>query len=171
MNNRRSGIPSLIQLLAVSIIAAMLLSACSLFRPKPTQTAAPPVTEIPSTLSPVTPTENQSLVQPTPYNCPDLALVRLSIGANAQVAAAKLNLRSTPRVPSDYAANIVKELSKGDRLAVIGGPECAHDGTWWQVRTDTGETGWVREVLADQRLLKLAGAAEETKITVTPTLP
>jgi len=176
MNNCRSGNPSFTPLLAASIITAIILSACGLIRPKPTQTAAPPATEIPITVIPgttslVTPTETQTTIQPTPYNCPDLAVVRLSIGANAQVAAAKLNMRSTPRVPSDYAANIVKELAKGDRLAVIGGPECAHDGTWWEVRTESGETGWVREALADQRLVRLAGAAEETESTLTPTAP
>jgi uncharacterized protein YgiM (DUF1202 family) len=171
MNNFRSGNTSLFSLLSISLIATILLSACSLFRPKPTQTPATPTTEIPSNSTPATPTETQNFVQPTPYDCPDRALVRLSIGANAQVAAAKLNLRSTPRVPSDYSANIVKELSKGDKLEVIGGPECAHDGTWWQVRTRTGETGWTREVLANQRLVKLAGAAKETETTVTPTVP
>jgi hypothetical protein len=171
MNNCRTGNPNLVPLLAASIIAALLLSACSLFRPKPTPTAASPATEIPSTGGPVTPTNTQSPVQPTPYNCPDLALVRLSVGANAQVAANKLNLRSTPRVPSDYAANIVKELFKGDRLVVIGGPECSHDGTWWQVQTESAETGWVREALADQRLVRLAGAAEEPGSTLTPTAP
>ena len=97
--------------------------------------------------------------------------MRLSIGANAQVAAAKLNLRSTPRVPSDYAANIIKEIFKDDRLIVIGGPECSHDGTWWQVQTESDETGWVREALADQRLVRLAGAAEETESTLTPSTP
>ncbi|OGO35293.1 MAG: hypothetical protein A2W35_01445 [Chloroflexi bacterium RBG_16_57_11] len=171
MKNCRSGNPSLVSLLAVTIIAAMLISACSLFRPKPTSTAVPLATELSSTAGPATPTNTQGPVQPTPYNCPDLALVRLSIGVNAQVAAAKLNLRSTPRVPSDYGANIVKELSKGDRLVIISGPECSHDGTWWQVQTETGETGWAREALADQRLVILAGATEETESTLTPATP
>jgi len=79
------------------------------------------------------------------YWCDDLELVKLKVGDNAKVTWLKINLRSEPVVSDPWDQNIVAQLEKGVSLVIIGGPECAHNGTWWQVRTESGDTGWSRE--------------------------
>ncbi|MBK6793410.1 MAG: SH3 domain-containing protein [Anaerolineales bacterium] len=88
------------------------------------------------------------------YWCDDLSLLRLEVGDTASISYPKVNLRSTPKVPDDYYANIVTELENGVALTITGGPECAHEGTWWEVRTEYGDTGWVREHTKDGYLMK-----------------
>ena len=85
---------------------------------------------------------------------PDLSKIKLQVGARAQVTWEFVNLRSYPQVPNDWDANIVVELVKKDRMTIIDGPECSHDGTWWKVRTDSGYEGWIREILPEYRLIK-----------------
>lgn len=88
------------------------------------------------------------------YSCLDKSQVRLRVGARAIVPNYDVNLRSSPRVPDVWDANIVVTLRKGAKMSVIGGPQCAHDGTWWEVQTDSGYTGWVRELQPGKILLE-----------------
>ena len=88
------------------------------------------------------------------YQCPDLGSVRLQLGMTAQVNYEKVNLRSSPEVPSDWDANILTALSNGEKVTIIGGPECVYDGTWWEVETESGYIGWMRELTTDSRLLE-----------------
>lgn len=97
-------------------------------QPLPTRTSRPPTV----------PPQNS-------YWCDDLSLVKLDVGDNAKVVWMKVNLRSSPEVPQDYYANIVDDLLEGTQFTIIGGPECAHNGTWWKVRTSSGQIGWIRE--------------------------
>jgi SH3-like domain-containing protein len=87
------------------------------------------------------------------YWCDDLTYVKLEVGNNAKIVWDKVNLRSAPKVPDDFYANIVTELKEGARLTIIDGPECAHNGTWWKVRAETGKTGWVREHISGGYLM------------------
>jgi hypothetical protein len=82
------------------------------------------------------------------YWCDDLSHVRLKVGDRAKVVGLKVNLRSTPIVPMDYYENSLAKVDQGTPLTVVGGPACAHEGTWWQVRTKKGLVGWMREYLA-----------------------
>ncbi|KXK15871.1 MAG: hypothetical protein UZ14_CFX002000222 [Chloroflexi bacterium OLB14] len=88
------------------------------------------------------------------YWCDDLNGVKLSVGENAMVVYPKVNLRSYPQVPQNWDANIVAEVEEGVAVTIIGGPECAHEGTWWEVRTEYGDTGWMREFISDGYLLR-----------------
>lgn len=88
------------------------------------------------------------------YWCDDLQYVKLDIGDSAKISWPKVNLRSTPIVPEDYYANIVTELVEGTSLKIIDGPECAHNGTWWKIQTNSGQIGWVRERTSDGYLMK-----------------
>ncbi len=131
----------------------------------PTQQRAPtsvPPTSKPSTISTsVSPTSRPSatvtIIPPIPenYMCPDLDNVTLYIGAKASVAFDNVSLRSYAKVPNVWDANIIAILDKGDKVTIIGGPTCSHDGTWWETETKQGKTGWMREFLPDKRLLKL----------------
>ncbi len=104
--------------------------------PKPTRTSRPPTV----------PPQNS-------YWCDDLSLVKLEVGDDAKIVWMKVNLRSSPEVPEDYYANIVDELLEGTSFTIIGGPECAHNGTWWKIRTSSGQVGWVREHTSDGYLI------------------
>lgn len=88
------------------------------------------------------------------YWCDDLSGVKLDVGDGARITWPKVNLRSTPRVPEDFYENIVAELVDGTSVTIIGGPVCAHEGTWWEIRTASGQTGWVREYISDGYLMK-----------------
>lgn len=79
------------------------------------------------------------------YWCDDLSYVKLKVGDRAKVVWEKVNLRTAPIVPDEYYENSIAKVEKGTRLTIIGGPACAHNGTWWQVRTQDGLVGWMRE--------------------------
>ncbi|MCC6500997.1 MAG: hypothetical protein IT313_12090 [Anaerolineales bacterium] len=83
---------------------------------------------------------------PTPkYWCDDLSYVKLKVGDRAKVVWEKVNLRTAPIVPEEYYENSIAKVDKGTHLTIIGGPACAHNGTWWQVRLQNGLVGWMRE--------------------------
>lgn len=116
--------------------------------PKPTHTRIPS-TPIPS----ATPSTFQI---PEDYKCPDLKGVTLYVGAKATVAFDKVSMRSYAQVPNVWDENIIEILDKGDKVTIIGGPICSHDGTWWKIQTQQGKVvGWMREFLPDKRLIKL----------------
>jgi len=89
------------------------------------------------------------------YWCDDLSYVKLKVGDRAKVVySLKVNLRTAPVVPPAYFSNSIAKLEHGTALTVIGGPACAHNGTWWQVRTTkSGQTGWMREYIPGDYLL------------------
>lgn len=88
------------------------------------------------------------------YWCNDLDGVNLQVGDSARIVWPKVNLRSSPEVPQTWDANIVAQVEEDVRVTIIGGPECAHEGTWWQIRTEEGDTGWMREFVSDGYLLR-----------------
>ncbi len=109
--------------------------------------------------------EKQELVQEEPGNatpdagsdsywCDDLSYVRLAVGDRIKVVALKANLRSEPIVPAEFYGNSIAKLEQGTSLTIIGGPTCAHNGTWWEVSTEGGQTGWVREYISAGYLIK-----------------
>lgn len=87
------------------------------------------------------------------YWCDDLSKVRLKVGDSAKVVWPKVNLRSAPIVPMEYYENSLAKVDKGTKLSIIGGPACAHNGTWWQVRLASGKTGWMREYISSGYLI------------------
>jgi len=109
----------------------------------------PQVTE-PVVIDSPTPTKTPV---PSIYRCPDLSDVKLEIGARAEVQGGTVNLRYDPSIPIDWHENIKFQLKNGVKMTIIGGPKCAHDGTWWEVKTDSGLSGWIREFTSDRRLI------------------
>ncbi|MGB8984274.1 MAG: SH3 domain-containing protein [Anaerolineales bacterium] len=81
------------------------------------------------------------------YWCDDLSYVKLKVGDRAKVVWLKVNLRTAPIVPMEYYENSIEKVAEGTPITIIGGPACAHEGTWWQVRTKKGQTGWMREYI------------------------
>ena len=96
------------------------------------------------------PTEKGYQPIPESYRCPDVNDIQIRVGMTAKVIFQEVNLRSSPVVPEVWKSNILVTLIQGDRIKIIGGPVCAHDGTWWEARFRSGTTvttGWIREMI------------------------
>ncbi|MEO7839367.1 MAG: SH3 domain-containing protein [Anaerolineales bacterium] len=87
------------------------------------------------------------------YWCDDLSYVKLKVGDRAKVVWPKVNLRTAPIVPQEFYENSIAKLDEGTAITIIGGPACSHNGTWWQVRTKNGQTGWMRERISTGYLI------------------
>ena len=59
-----------------------------------------------------------------------------------------------PTGTANWDSNVLFNLDKGEEVSVIGGPACAHSGTWWEVLTESGYSGWMRELLPDKKLIE-----------------
>jgi SH3-like domain-containing protein len=49
------------------------------------------------------------------------------------------------RVSPARSASALVQLEPGTQFAVIGGPSCSDNWSWWNIRLDDGTTGWVSE--------------------------
>ncbi len=115
---------------------------------RPTKTPSPIANNSSSNLT------SQLIPIPSSYQCPDLDKVELQIGAWGMVRKYDLSLRKEPIVPEVWDSNIIRVLHDGERIYVVGGPKCSHDGTWWQIKTESDDVGWSREYLPSKgRLL------------------
>jgi LysM repeat protein len=75
--------------------------------------------------------------------CPGFLPSRLSLGQQGRVTDANNvpnNVRSDPSSGSER----IGQIPAGDVFQIIGGPICAENTTWWQVRYRT-TTGWTAE--------------------------
>ncbi|MBE7433101.1 MAG: zinc-ribbon domain-containing protein [Anaerolineales bacterium] len=109
----------------------------------------------PTSLPTTKPISTQINLQPIPadYKCPDRNRINLQVGAFAEIVKLDVNLREQPIVPQVSDANVILVLRKGDKVQVIDGPTCSHDGTWWKVKTESGRVGWAREISKGNVLL------------------
>ncbi len=82
---------------------------------------------------------------PDDYRCSDIEKVQLYVGVTAVCGDMPVNVRSEPEVPERTQSNVVYFLESGETFTIIGGPHCAHYGTWWQIKVKSGAVGWVRE--------------------------
>ncbi len=64
---------------------------------------------------------------------------QLAIGDTATVTDNGLNMRTD----ASTSASIVTQLSQGQEVTLIGGPEDADGFTWWQIELADGTQGWV----------------------------
>ena len=119
----------------------------------PTQGIAPTLTPFPTnTLSPAQPTirttpeaTNTAPAKPTWMPCAGSKYSRLYVGDIAYVSfdpPLPNRVRSQPNKAGTYLGM----LQPGERMDIIGGPECADQAIWWQVRSlASGLTGWTAE--------------------------
>jgi hypothetical protein len=76
-------------------------------------------------------------------SCPGAPAQRMVVNQRGYVCTRTyaVRLRSSP----NRAASTIVQLDKGTQFTVIGGPSCADNWSWWQVKTDLGQTGWISE--------------------------
>ncbi len=93
---------------------------------------SPPETATPTAAAP--PTEE---VEPTEE-------AGLTVGGEATVSGTG-NVGVNMRSGAGTAHARTKTLSEGTEVELIGGPKEANGYTWWEVRDEDGQTGWVVE--------------------------
>ncbi len=150
LNNFRSTIPTQKVLNDITITSTITSQKHS------TATTKPIVTNPTNTPRPTnTPaiTENEPQPIPASYSCPDKNKIKLQVGAFAEIGKRDVNIREEPVVPEVSDANVILILRWRDKIQVIGGPTCSHDGTWWKVKTESGIVGWAREISKGNVLL------------------
>lgn len=80
----------------------------------------------------------------TTSSCPGSPAQRLVVGEKGQVCTKSdsVILRASP----GKGQPSIKSMPTGTTFTVIGGPECAgNNWSWWQIKLDDGQTGWVAE--------------------------
>lgn len=115
-----------------------------LFEESPTATPRPSLTPSPS----VTPSNTPS---PTPYlgatwyPCLGLYPSRLRVGDRAMVSLSP-PLPNRLRREASKGAEVIALLQPGEKVEILGGPACASQMIWWQVRSlASGLSGWTAE--------------------------
>jgi hypothetical protein len=76
-------------------------------------------------------------------SCPGAPSQRMVVNQSGYVCTKEdaVKLRSAPR----RSGSEILQLVPGTSFTVIGGPSCADNWSWWNVRLDNGTTGWVSE--------------------------
>ncbi len=57
-----------------------------------------------------------------------------------------VNLRASPP-----EGEVILGLPLGQKLTIIGGPECGNTNTWWEVQLEDGMAGWMSEVFGQRK--------------------
>ena len=131
-------------LIALSLVLVSVVGLCQMsglaerLRPLPTPTTSP--TEAPTATVPPTPTRTSTpAATATPTDTPVPVVL---VGGDVAVTGTgtdELLLRAGPGLTQQT----LRSCPDGTRLRVLAGPEEADGHTWWKVRTDGGEEGWV----------------------------
>ncbi|MCW5887388.1 MAG: SH3 domain-containing protein [Anaerolineales bacterium] len=76
-------------------------------------------------------------------SCAGAPAQRLVVGEYAQVCTLRdsVFMRNSP----SRSADRIGRYAPGSTLEVMYGPICADDWSWWQVRDESGQTGWMSE--------------------------
>lgn len=108
----------------------------------PTQTPTPAPTNTPSPTATPRPVVNFTVSYPM--------INQLAVGGQARIindssflTPPQLLLRAAP----SQSADILARLDDGEILTIVGGAQEAESLRWWEVRTATGQRGWVIEGL------------------------
>jgi hypothetical protein len=80
-------------------------------------------------------------------SCPGAILQHMIVNQRGSVCTKKdpVRLRDAPT----RSGNVLVLLDPGSQFTVIGGPVCADDWSWWQIRADEGHSGWISEGAGD----------------------
>ena len=76
-------------------------------------------------------------------SCPNAPTQRMIVDQRGHVCTK--NDRVVVRTGPSRSYNEVIRLDPGSTFTVIGGPSCANDWSWWEIRTDDNITGWIAE--------------------------
>lgn len=76
-------------------------------------------------------------------SCPGAPPQRIKVNQRGYVCTREdaVKLRGAPK----RSGGEIMQLAPGARFTVIGGPSCADNWSWWNVRLDNGTLGWISE--------------------------
>lgn len=76
-------------------------------------------------------------------SCPNAPAQRMSVGKKGSVCTKNdgVYLRNNP----SKSGTKLKLLEPGTQFTVVGGPKCASDWSFWEIRLSNGTTGWISE--------------------------
>lgn len=74
-----------------------------------------------------------------------------------------LRARETP-----VDGNIVDLLYKGYQFEIVGGPQCANDLYWWQVKLREDKIAWVAEGITGEYFFEVTLPSQQTTIPLSP---
>lgn len=110
----------------------------------------------------------ESTPDPEQSSCPGAPPQRLVVGNRAKVCSSitSVKIRSTPGM----SGSRITSLPSNTAFDVIGGPVCAgNNWSWWKVRTDSGQVGWMAEGGDEVDPYFLCPIDSQTVIPLTPT--
>ena len=126
---------------------------------RPTRTSTPRPSLTPTKAITATPTQT-----PTPdfastpwaqYACQDKSQITLRFGDRGRMLIDRVELLERPADPKAKDYKVIRLLKVKEHIRVLNGPQCMNGVTWWEVRTESGNTGWIREFDPSKgRLLK-----------------
>lgn len=79
----------------------------------------------------------------TPQSCPGAPAQRLKVDGKAYVCTKRDSVILREGPGRSYSE--IRRLVPGADLKIIGGPSCANSWSWWEVKTESGFTGWMAE--------------------------
>ena len=96
-------------------------------------------------------------------SCPAAPPTRLQVGDTAIVITDPdpLRVRSSPP-----GGEVIDRIYRDYALPVVGGPVCADDLIWWEVRLRDERTGWVAEGLPDEYFLDLLRSGGTSEVVI-----
>ena len=85
---------------------------------------------------------NPTISQPA-SSCPGAPAQRMTVNQRGYVCTKEdaVKLRTAPK----RSGSEIMQLPPGVSFAVIEGPSCADNWSWWKIRLDNGTTGWISE--------------------------
>jgi len=96
-------------------------------------------------------------------SCPGAPATRAKVGDVAVVITDPDPLRARA-VPVD--GEIVELLYKGYQFEIVGGPQCANELYWWEVRLREDKTAWIAEGIEGEYFFEVTLPAQESTITL-----
>lgn len=104
------------------------------------------------------------------FECPGAPTSRLKVGDTAIVVSDPDPVRARANPPD---GEVLSQLYKDYQLPIIGGPVCANQIVWWQVRLRDETPAWVAEAIPGndgqpQYLIDVRIAADVTPVEVAP---
>ena len=114
--------------------------------PTPVLTATPRPTITPTKT--VTATQEPDFAS-TPwaqYECQDRGRIIFRVGLRGRVVIDRIELLEQPAAPDSPSYKLVRLLQAREHIRVLNGPQCKDGQTWWEVTTESSNTGWIPEI-------------------------
>lgn len=80
---------------------------------------------------------------------------RLMVGQSARVTPSAEGVGNNLRATFTGTATVLGVMPEGEIFTVIGGPQCAENYWWWEIRRWDGQTGWTAEGVTGDYWLEL----------------